>query len=364
MSTFPSDTPRLPKWPFLVGDAALLGIAIVIAIRSPAPFSNQVILAITGCAVLAAILGIIPFLADYAGKQDEALDERQRGLDSLTRTVANSAEQISAASTSLHELNELAREHLTLVESLPEKLQVAVQEFKTERDETLTTENKALQKELKSLRNAESKKLTESCEQIQSAIEKLSKLKVETAKKPSAPKPRPKAKSSKEEPPEATEPPVEDTTSEAPPATVEDAPAPPRETSSTPPSDPEPTPEKPSAPETEKEPVVEKDDELSLDESNEPKANHKISPDGVTRLIVSAYIGIGNRLFIRGEGPGLSADKGVPLQFVSIGKWQWDTSEATGPVNIRVYKNDEIECTALGEVTLDPGSQTEVSASF
>jgi len=89
-----------------------------------------------------------------------------------------------------------------------------------------------------------------------------------------------------------------------------------------------------------------------------------ITSDGATRLLVTAYIGIGNRLFVRGEGPGLSWEKGVPLQFVSIGKWRWETAEATAPVACKLYKNDETECTALGTLTLDPGHQQEVSAKF
>jgi hypothetical protein len=89
-----------------------------------------------------------------------------------------------------------------------------------------------------------------------------------------------------------------------------------------------------------------------------------ISSDGSTRLLVTAYIGIGNRLFVRGEGPGLSWDKGVPLQFVSIGKWRWESADATAPVKYKLYKNDEIECTALGIQTVDPAHQQEVTATF
>jgi len=89
-----------------------------------------------------------------------------------------------------------------------------------------------------------------------------------------------------------------------------------------------------------------------------------VSTDGATRLLVTAYIGIGNRLFIRGDGPGLSADKGVPLQFVSIGKWRWETNDAASPVRVRLYRNDETECAALGELTLEPARQTEVTANF
>ena len=89
-----------------------------------------------------------------------------------------------------------------------------------------------------------------------------------------------------------------------------------------------------------------------------------LSSDGATRLIVTAYIGIGNRLFIRGEGPGLSWEKGVPLQFVSIGRWRWETNDATGPVQFKLYKNDEVECAALGLQGVEPGYLQELKATF
>jgi hypothetical protein len=89
-----------------------------------------------------------------------------------------------------------------------------------------------------------------------------------------------------------------------------------------------------------------------------------LSSDGATRLIVTAYIGIGNRLFIRGTGPGLSWEKGIPLQFVSIGKWRWETNDATSPVEFKLFKNDEQECASLGTLAIDPGYQHEVTASF
>lgn len=94
-----------------------------------------------------------------------------------------------------------------------------------------------------------------------------------------------------------------------------------------------------------------------------PKAETSMSADGATRLLATAYIGIGNKLFIRGDGPGLSWDVGVPMQFVSIGKWGWSTQEASGPITIRLYKNDETPALS-GEVQLEPGQHTEVTALF
>ena len=54
----------------------------------------------------------------------------------------------------------------------------------------------------------------------------------------------------------------------------------------------------------------------------------------------------------------------MPLTFVSIGKWRWETDDATAPVKFKLYKNDEIECTALGERSVQPGAQQHLTADF
>jgi hypothetical protein len=87
------------------------------------------------------------------------------------------------------------------------------------------------------------------------------------------------------------------------------------------------------------------------------------SPDGRTRLTVISYIGIGNKLHLRGDGAGLSWDKGVPLQFISIGRWRWETGDATEPVTCKIYKNDKIEA-PVGNIVLAPGTEQEVNAQF
>jgi hypothetical protein len=96
--------------------------------------------------------------------------------------------------------------------------------------------------------------------------------------------------------------------------------------------------------------------------ASEP-AESAVSADGMTRLIVTAYIGIGNKLYVRGEGPGLSWERGVPLQFVSIGKWRWESAEVAAPVKLKLLKNDTTEC-PVGTITIEPGHQSEVVANF
>ena len=47
---------------------------------------------------------------------------------------------------------------------------------------------------------------------------------------------------------------------------------------------------------------------------------------GITTVIAKVMIGIGNKPYVRGEGPGLSWEEGVPMNFLEIGKWAWSPS--------------------------------------
>lgn len=82
-----------------------------------------------------------------------------------------------------------------------------------------------------------------------------------------------------------------------------------------------------------------------------------------TSLIATAYIGIGNKLFLRGDGPGLSWAEGVPMQFLSIGKWGWSTLDVEAPVTCRIYKNDD-EPAIDGDIVLNPAELKEISPRF
>ncbi|RME68900.1 MAG: hypothetical protein D6781_09845 [Verrucomicrobia bacterium] len=105
--------------------------------------------------------------------------------------------------------------------------------------------------------------------------------------------------------------------------------------------------------------------ELPLDGPDEANTGRKARRESgpATSLVATAYIGIGNKLFLRGEGPGLSWEKGVPMQFLAIGKWGWTSTEADGPVVCRIYRNDETPM--LDEDIIIPaGSKIEVTPRF
>jgi uncharacterized protein YoxC len=79
---------------------------------------------------------------------------------------------------------------------------------------------------------------------------------------------------------------------------------------------------------------------------------------GGTSLTINLMIGIGNKPYVRGTGPGLSQDKGQPMTFLGIGRWQWVSPEPDAPATVEVWKNDQ---TPLGEpLHLSGGAPVEV----
>ena len=74
-----------------------------------------------------------------------------------------------------------------------------------------------------------------------------------------------------------------------------------------------------------------------------------------TRLLVNLMMGIGNKPFVRGTGPGLSESVGQPMQFVAIGRWLWVCPEGQTAATVQVWKNDK---TAVGEPVHVPAGES------
>lgn len=79
-----------------------------------------------------------------------------------------------------------------------------------------------------------------------------------------------------------------------------------------------------------------------------------VTADG-TALVINLMIGIGNKPFVRGSGPGLSADQGIPMNFLGIGRWQWVCPQPDAPATVEVWKNDQ---SPLGEPIHLSGGET------
>lgn len=60
-----------------------------------------------------------------------------------------------------------------------------------------------------------------------------------------------------------------------------------------------------------------------------------------TSIIANVDVGFGNSLYIRGEGAGLSWDKGTELENVSPYEWIFKTTDAKGEITFKFLINDE-----------------------
>jgi hypothetical protein len=64
-------------------------------------------------------------------------------------------------------------------------------------------------------------------------------------------------------------------------------------------------------------------------------------PARKTAVTARIDIGFGNVLYIRGEGPGLSWDRGQAMDCTSSDAWTWGTTVASRPFAFKVLINDE-----------------------
>ncbi len=104
--------------------------------------------------------------------------------------------------------------------------------------------------------------------------------------------------------------------------------------------------------------------EPALFDMEQSAGRAKAARKGQTSIIVNAMIGIGNKPYLRGDGGGLSPEKGVPMDFVEIGKWQWICpEEISEPLHLEVFVNDEIKLDAA-QYSLSPNQKLEVNLIY
>lgn len=99
----------------------------------------------------------------------------------------------------------------------------------------------------------------------------------------------------------------------------------------------------------------------------EPEIEQEKTPakpvSGTTSVIANVMIGIGNKPFLRGEGPGLSWDEGVPMNFIEIGKWSWSPPRKNASLTVQLYRNDE-DPDQTGKIEVKAGDKIEINPDF
>ena len=99
------------------------------------------------------------------------------------------------------------------------------------------------------------------------------------------------------------------------------------------------------------------------EDKKKEETTQKISHNGTTSVVANVMIGIGNKPYLRGEGPGLSWDEGVPMNFIEIGKWAWSPSRKNASLTVQLYRNDN-DPDQSGKIEVKAGEKIEITPNF
>jgi hypothetical protein len=103
--------------------------------------------------------------------------------------------------------------------------------------------------------------------------------------------------------------------------------------------------------------------DLTRTTSKTETSSEKVDPNATTTVVANVMIGIGNKPFLRGEGPGLSWDEGVSMNFIEIGKWAWSPPRKNASLTVQIYRNDQ-DPDKSGKVEVKPGQKLEITPDF
>lgn len=152
---------KVPKWPFLLGDAFMLGLAYYIYWQGKLPLSHWEIGALGICVALGALLGIMPYLLEYRAvikygaliKLIEtsslcAATEKIQSLESCVAQISSASDQLQNAQTAADKTAGLARE-------ITDRMATEVREFTAFMQKAGEGEKATLRLEVEKLRRAE-----------------------------------------------------------------------------------------------------------------------------------------------------------------------------------------------------------------
>ncbi len=88
-----------------------------------------------------------------------------------------------------------------------------------------------------------------------------------------------------------------------------------------------------------------------------------VSKPQPTVITAKIDIGFGNALFVRGEGAGLSWDRGLPMANLGHDTWQVELGESARPVAFKFLVND-LSWSAGEDYSLAPGASRVFTPTF
>ena len=92
-------------------------------------------------------------------------------------------------------------------------------------------------------------------------------------------------------------------------------------------------------------------------------AKKKTGEPPVTFISATIDIGFGNHLYLRGDGPGLSWERGLAMDCTGAGLWTASVKNAKAPIVFKVLVND-LSWSSGDDFTAAPGQSVTITPAF
>jgi hypothetical protein len=87
-----------------------------------------------------------------------------------------------------------------------------------------------------------------------------------------------------------------------------------------------------------------------------------VSASKATTIEAKIDVGFGNTLYLRGQGPGLSWERGVPCECVDRNTWRW-TAPRAEKLTFKLLLNDSVWARGA-DLVIGPGEKVEIVPAF
>jgi hypothetical protein len=100
----------------------------------------------------------------------------------------------------------------------------------------------------------------------------------------------------------------------------------------------------------------------AVEDKRAPGQKSAVSPPRATTIEAKIDVGFGNAIYLRGQGPGLSWERGVPCECVNGNIWRWSAPRAE-KLTFKLLLNDSVWSKGA-DLEIGPGEKVEVVPSF
>jgi molecular chaperone GrpE (heat shock protein) len=149
------NAPKLSKWPFLLGDSLLVGMACFITYQSRPVLGHWELCFVVLCVVGGALLGIAPFLLEYDARVKVAEASGLTTVVSQMKNLEGLAAQISGATGLWQNAQDAADKTAHAASDIAERMTTEVQSFTEFMQRANDSERATLRLEVEKLRRAE-----------------------------------------------------------------------------------------------------------------------------------------------------------------------------------------------------------------